>query len=193
MPRHYTDAEKRLVLDRLIANHGDVPRTAAECGVNERNIYVWRKDSKFADMELLNLKNPTNFPNQLPSPVATGEGLGLGVSSLPPDTAEAFQTLHDKLLSIAETLANRIVEAIDEAPLNQRMTALSQLIDRIAKLAALLPESDDEPEPSGKPFEIDYDVEEKDDEDEQEEDQECRSLARPTSESEEDSPKHRPF
>ena len=33
MPRHYTDAEKRLVLDRLIANHGDIPRTATETGV----------------------------------------------------------------------------------------------------------------------------------------------------------------
>ena len=46
MPRHYTDEEKRLVLDRLIANHGDVSRTATEFHLDASTIYRWQKQSE---------------------------------------------------------------------------------------------------------------------------------------------------
>ncbi len=142
MPRRYTDEEKRLVLDRLIANHGDVPLTAAESGINERTLYLWRKDSDFADIASPNLKKLPHLPQNDSPSLYTERGLGGEV--LPPDTTEAFQTIHDKLLTIVQALSNRIEESIDEAPLNQRVTALSQLIDRIAKLATLLPKSEEE-------------------------------------------------
>jgi hypothetical protein len=89
-------------------------------------------------------------------PSLAGEGLGVGV--LPTETTEAFQELHDQLLPIAKILANRIIEAIDEAPLNQRVTALSQLIDRITKLAALLPKPEEEIEYVHE-YEYEYEVE----------------------------------
>ena len=95
MPRHYTDAEKRLVLDRLIANHGDVPRTATETGVSDRTLLRWRTENDIKPPSYGFMASPptTTSPTQnqssLPSPVATGEGLGLGVSPLPPNTAEA--------------------------------------------------------------------------------------------------------
>jgi hypothetical protein len=193
MPRHYTDEEKRLVLDRLIANHGDVPRTVNETGVPMRTLYNWQKDANLPLPKLLpNLPTASDLP---PSPVTTGEGSGLGV--LPPETTEAFQTLHDKLLVIADTLSNRIVEAIDEAPLNQRMTALSQLIDRIAKLAALLPDADeDDEDDDGKPFKIAFDVVPKEDSDDEEnkEETEADTLStRSTSQPENNSGEYRPF
>ena len=126
-----------------------------------------------------------------------GEGPGLGVSDLPSETTEAFQTLHDKLLPIADTLANRIIEAIDDAPLNQRVTALSQLIDRITKLAALLPEPDDEDEDDdGKPFKIAFDVIPKEDSDDENEEEETEANAlstQPASQSEENSREYRPL
>ena len=193
MPRHYTDDEKRLVLDRLIANHGDVTRTAQQFHLDASTIYRWQKQNELqnSDHSQLQYSQHLQHSASLPSPVTTGEGPGVGVE-LPPETTQAFQTLHDKLLAIADTLSNRIVEAIDDAPLNQRMTALSQLIDRIAKLAALLPE-DAEPEPSGKPFEIDFDVEEKDDVYDEEETETISPSARSASLPEENSGKYSPF
>ncbi len=171
MPRHYTDEEKHLVLDRLIANHGDVDLTVLQTGIPERTVARWKQLAQ-RNGTLMPMSMPPPMPpstsDLLPSPVTMGEGLGLGV--LPPETTEAFQELHDQLLPIAKILANRIIEAIDDAPLNQRMTALSQLIDRIAKLAALLPEYEDD-DPDDKPFEIDYDVKPKEDVDEEKEEE----------------------
>ena len=190
MPRHYTDEEKRLVLDRLIANNFDVARTADEFHLTTTTIYRWMKAANVeqnGQLQLQQLQQMQHFEHSDSPSLRSGEGLGEGIE-LPPETTQAFQTLHDKLLAIAEILANRIVEAIDEAPLNQRMTALSQLIDRIAKLAALLPEVDDEP--SDKPFELDYDVEEEDDENEEEKDihPSAQTASQPENHSEEQSP-----
>ncbi len=192
MPRRYTDEEKRLVLDRLIANNGDVARTADEFRLPTITIYRWMKDANITkpiQSQLQQQHQQHNFdPASLPSPVTTGEGPGVGVV-LPPETTEAFQTLHDKLLTIINTLSNRIEEAIDEAPLNQRVTALSQLIDRIAKLAAFLPEEEEDDDPDDKPFEIAYDVKVKDDDDVEKEEETSSAFARSTSESEDDSRK----
>ena len=186
MPRHYTDTEKRLVLDRLIANHFDVGLTADEFKLPTATIYRWMNAANVTKPIHSQLQQQHQQQHSDSPSLYTERGLGGEV--LPPETTEAFQTLHDKLLAIAEILANRIVEAIDEAPLNQRMTALSQLIDRIAKLAALLPEVDDEP--SDKPFELDYDVEEEDDENEEEKDihPSAQTASQPENHSEEQSP-----
>ena len=88
---------------------------------------------------------------------------GLGGEVLPPDTTEAFQQLHDQLLPIARILADRITEAIDDAPLNQRVAALAQLIDRIAKLAALLPKPEEEEIEYVYEYEVEHHVEKKKD------------------------------
>jgi transposase-like protein len=77
MPRNYTDEEKRLVLDRLIANHGDVARTAAETGVSDRTLLRWRteNDIKPPSHGFMSSPPPTTSPTQnpsyLPSPVTT--------------------------------------------------------------------------------------------------------------------------
>jgi len=198
MSRHYTDEEKRLILDRLIANHGDVARTADEFHVTTTTIYRWMKAANVEEnrqLQLQQLQQMQHFQLSNSPSLYTERGQG-GEVPLPEETTAAFQTLHDKLLAIANTLSNRIEEAIDEAPLNQRMTALSQLIDRIAKLAALLPDDeDDDEEDDGKPFEIDYDVEPKeDDDDQQEEEKETFSPSSPTASlPEEDSREYRPL
>jgi hypothetical protein len=140
MPRHYTDVEKRLVLDRLIANHGDVARTAAETGVSDRAIYTWRTEPKFADLisPLLPHLPHISHDDTLNSPPSlAGEGPGVGVLS--EEITERLTTLREEMLDAADTLSRSIISAIEEAPLNQRVTALSQLIDRIIKLATQLP------------------------------------------------------
>ena len=139
MPRNYTDTEKQLVLDRLIANHGDIPRTALETGVSDRTLLRWRTETDIKSPQIALMSSPTSptSPTQSPS---MENGQGGDVNNLPPETIETFQDIHDKLLPIIDILTGRIVEAIDEASLSQRIIALSQLIDRVTKLAALLPQ-----------------------------------------------------
>ncbi|MCA0454955.1 MAG: hypothetical protein LCI00_13365 [Chloroflexi bacterium] len=144
MSRRYTDDEKRLVLDRLIANHGDIPRTALESGVSDRTLLRWRTETDIKSPQIALMSSPTSptSPTQTPSssPRPEGEGQGVRVpTDLPPETIETFQDIHDKLLPIIDILTGRIVEAIDDASLSQRIVALAQLIDRVTKLAALLP------------------------------------------------------
>ena len=187
MPRHYTDEEKRLVLDRLIANQGDVARTAAETGVSDRAIYSWRKEPQFAHLisPLLPLSphvSHNETPDSLPSPVTTGEGLGLGVSSLPTEITDRLTALRQEMLDAADTLSRSIVPAIEDAPLNQRVAALAQLIDRIIKLATQLPNEEVE---YIYEYELEHHVEKNTDEQEKREIEEENSVARAAYQSEE--------
>jgi len=145
MPRHYTDEEKRLVLDRLIANYGDVDLTVSQTAIPERTVARWKKD---AQRNGTLLPPPPPMPpsasDSLPSPVTTGEGLGLGVSSLPEEITDRLTALRQEMLDAADTLSRSIVSAIEDAPLNQRVAALAQLIDRIIKLATQLPQTEEE-------------------------------------------------
>lgn len=52
---------------------------------------------------------------------------------------EPLLRLYTHLLDDALRLAESLEDVIDDAPLNQRVHALSQLIDKIIKLAAVLP------------------------------------------------------
>ncbi|MBI1281402.1 MAG: hypothetical protein GC179_24965 [Anaerolineaceae bacterium] len=146
MPRHYTDEEKRLVLDRLIANNYDVGLTADKFRLPTATIYRWMNAAnvtKPVHSQLQQQHQLQHFENS-DSPRPEGEGQGVKVDSLPPETTEAFQALHDKLLILLNTISDRIEEAIDDAPLNQRVSALSQLMNTISKIVALLPEEEEE-------------------------------------------------
>lgn len=59
---------------------------------------------------------------------------------IPTDDLAALRDLKAQMMSIARTLADTIPDAIAEAPLGQRVSALAQLTDRIIKLAAQLPD-----------------------------------------------------
>jgi hypothetical protein len=50
------------------------------------------------------------------------------------------------MITIAKTLADSVIQAIEDAPLGQRVAALTQLTDRIMKLAAQLPGESEESE-----------------------------------------------
>lgn len=56
---------------------------------------------------------------------------------------EQLARLRAQLIAAAEALAATLPDAIADAPLNQRATALNGLIDRILKLAAQEPPSGD--------------------------------------------------
>jgi hypothetical protein len=164
MPNKLSEAQKRLILERLVANRGDVARTASEFGIATTTIYRWLKQPEMQQMLLLQLQQlqQSRLGNATVAPLAT-------------DVEDRLRALQEQMLTSAELISRSVPEAVESAPLGQRVTALSQLTDRIIKLSAQLPS---EADPDDKPFEIDYDVEEQEDEDETE-----RPSAEATSES----------
>jgi hypothetical protein len=141
MPRHYTDDEKQLVLERLVANNGNVTRTAKETGISRRAIYTWRENAQSAQSTVSHLLHlPPVVQNGFDSPRPEGEGLGVRA-----EIAVSLRDLQTQMLTDAHVLAQSIQSAIADAPLGQRVAALAQLIDRIIKLAAQLPGEPSEP------------------------------------------------
>lgn len=60
-----------------------------------------------------------------------------------PDTLEdSLHELRQQLIKDAVALAVSLLDVIEDAPLNQRATALNQLIDKILKLADDLPDTE---------------------------------------------------
>lgn len=138
MPRHYTEDEKQLVLQRLAANNGSVTRTAKETGISRRAIYTWRENAQSAQTSVSHLLHlPPAVHNDFDSPRPEGEGWGVRVTST--EVSDSLRHLQNQMLTDAHVLAQSIQSAIDDAPLSQRVAALAQLIDRIIKLAAQLP------------------------------------------------------
>jgi hypothetical protein len=123
MSRQYAPTEKRLILQRLIANGGDVARTARETGISERTIHRWRKQAHLTLTALTPLppQNQRVFPQ---------------TDQLPADSpVDPLDSLIPSMIAEADYLLGSIRrEVIDEAPLHQRVSALVQLIDRIERL-----------------------------------------------------------
>lgn len=139
MSRRYTEAEKRLVLDRLIQNGGDVILTAEESGVDPTTLYRWMKSAnlqKTGDLHLQHLQYLQHFQPAPPlHAIERGlggeenEGEGPGVRA-----ADPLEPFIPAMVAKASDLLDSIDEAIEDAPLNQRVAALVQLIDRIERM-----------------------------------------------------------
>lgn len=130
MSRHYSDEEKRLILDRLILNGGDVALTSAEAGISDRTLYNWCRN---ANLQLPKLLKLPKFPQQntQSDPVGTGFFPSDPTGEETPDPLEPFIPA---MVAKASDLLDSIDEAIQDAPLNQRVAALVQLIDRIERM-----------------------------------------------------------
>jgi transposase-like protein len=141
MSRTYSVEEKQRAVDRLIANFGDIGRTSAELDIPERTLWRWRK-------EIMPLPPPP-LPPQTESSSSSLAGMLYSPDEkavIPPDDLEALRDLKAEMLHLTKYIiqSDRIKPAIDAAPLHQRVTALTQLIDRIIKLAAQLALSEEE-------------------------------------------------
>jgi transposase-like protein len=121
MSRRYSPEEKDHAIQRLIANRSDVALTHSETGIPVRTLENWRRAHQLPRFGAL----------PPPPPIAA-------------DDLEALRDLQQEMLREAYNLVHSIEEAIDEAPLNQRVAALAQLIDRIMKLSVQLPRADDD-------------------------------------------------
>lgn len=114
MAKRYSQKEQRAVVARLLAEPGlSVRQLAAEMGVSVSTLRRWRQSYA-----------PTPTPHESDAPLSSSQMIAL---------------LRERLIKSAVTLASSLDEVVDNAPLNQRATALSQLIDKIIKLAEQLP------------------------------------------------------
>ncbi len=143
MPKRYSAEAKRLILERLAQNNGNVLVTADETGVNPRTIYIWLKDSRIEKKSDANLTNLTNLVNQD------------AVSSLPADlvlqpgeVADVLRELQQGMIQNVRLLNDAVAPAIADATLAQRVAALTQLTDRIIRLNGQLPQPEAKPDPN---------------------------------------------
>jgi transposase-like protein len=144
MVYHYTLKQQQFALERLIANRGAVAPTAREVNISETTLYRWRKwgeSGKIPGFSLSSFSpNPPSHPPDSPLfPLRSKE-------ELPADDLETLVNLKARMIELVDYImaADKIKRAVDEAPLNQRIAALVQLTDRIIKLAAQLPEPEQE-------------------------------------------------
>jgi transposase-like protein len=121
MSKRYSQEEKDRALERLAANTGDASLTSAQTGIPLRTLHAWRRALE------------QHGAQQQQQPV-----------KLAPSDDEALRLLRQQLVSEALSFIASLDEVVEEASLNQRVSALGQLIDRIVKLAVLLPPAQSE-------------------------------------------------
>ena len=108
----YSADEKARALQRLQDNNGDIRRTSAETGISPRTLRRW---------------SAADTPE---APEAENA------------LEDSLHELREQLIKDAVALAVSLLDVIEDAPLNQRATALNQLIDKILKLADDLPDTE---------------------------------------------------
>ena len=129
----YSDEERQAALDCLAANEGDFQRTSADTGISVGTLRKWarraREDSSGGDLTQVRAQLAAYQQHLRDNP-------------LPEDMLEAAgRRLMLSMIDDALRLSESIEEVIDDAPLNQRASALNQLIDKIIKLSKELPQT----------------------------------------------------
>ena len=118
MSKRYSQEEKDQALARLVANTNDVPLTSAQTGIPVRTLHAWRRAHLASEQYAAQQQQQVKLASS---------------------DDEALRLLRQQLVSEALSFIASLEEVIDDATLNQRVSALGQLIDRIVKLAVLLP------------------------------------------------------
>ncbi|MBZ0289148.1 MAG: hypothetical protein K8I30_16125 [Anaerolineae bacterium] len=152
MPRHYSLEEQQQILERLHANRGDVARTARELGISTTTLYRWRDSRKIPPSTFSTYSTNSTQPASTVhdsiahEPVVSADSNN--ANPIPPDDLQALRDLKARMLELAQYIVSddRIKQAIDAAPLKERIAAATQLIDRMIKLAAELPAEKEEDE-----------------------------------------------
>jgi transposase-like protein len=121
MSKSYSEADRQAAIDRLRENDGNVRLTAKQTGIPQRTLFRWREEAGIAP------------PAEEPKATASNPSI---------NDEEVLQRLHgleDTVITLSEQLGKVVSEELEEAPFNQQVTALIQLIDRAMKMAAELP------------------------------------------------------
>lgn len=136
----YDDEARNAALDCLAANEGDYRATSASTGISVGTLRRWARQARGPTRgeELTQLRAElVAFKAQA--------GAQQGTSDLAEDKALGW--MHDRLLprliDDALQLSESIEAVIDDAPLNQRASALNQILDKVLKLLDILPRNEE--------------------------------------------------
>jgi hypothetical protein len=112
----YSPQEKDGILEKLVANQGDVHRTFLETGVSERTLYRWRGEFwqswRRQSSPPSPPKSPPEFENDL----------------------QALAYLRRKIMTELISVADSFEASVNFATPTQRAKVLTQLLDRLMKL-----------------------------------------------------------
>lgn len=121
MSQTYSDQDREEALDLLTINRNNIALTSIQTHIPERTLREWRRKQR--------LKAPTLPP--YPPPAAAADRF----DSIP----EALNHVHSRILEQLVELADSLPEILATAPPYHQLLALTQLIDRVEKLQALVP------------------------------------------------------
>jgi hypothetical protein len=128
----YTDEQQQAALDCLASNDGDFAQTSARTNIPERTLRKWAQGQQASLSRAAAL---AALRDQL---AAYAESIRQ--HSQPDDVVgHAGTVLMLSMIDDAIRISGSMWETIDAAPLNQRASALNQLIDKILRLSKELP------------------------------------------------------
>lgn len=128
----YSDEQRQAALDCLAANEGDFRRTSQMVGVPAGTLRKWAQRAR---------RQPSR-KDELAQVRAQLAAYRQQMQQSPPpeDMVErGGRWLMLNMIEDAIRLSESMESVIDEAPLNQRASALNQLVDKIIKLSKELP------------------------------------------------------
>ncbi len=121
MAKYYSPEYKRIACQLLQTNGGSVALTSRQTGIPPRTLREWRQHhAQPAPQENTRRRQPLE---------------------------EQVQLLQERMMEQAVTLANNLASETDAVSLNQRIIALTRLVDRLMKLADMYPAPQDESVP----------------------------------------------
>ena len=160
MPKRYDPAKREAALACLAAL-GDVRRVSELSGISIRSLRRWedeerrvrqkaikvltRETERAADAAEIRLKEAQCRLERTQAQLKQVRHQGAALRPAAPDSphAQLEQLALVNMLQEAMRLSESLGEAIDDAPLGQRATALNQLLDKILKIMALMPRQEE--------------------------------------------------
>ncbi len=161
MPKHYDPLKREAALVCLAAL-GDATRTSELTGIPSRTLRRWaqqerlaqqsavkvltRETERAADAAEIRLREAQARLEQTKAQLAQvrQEQVTLHGAGTDSPRARLEQLALVNMLQEATLLSESLGEAIEDAPLGQRASALNQLLDKILKILALLPRQEQE-------------------------------------------------
>jgi hypothetical protein len=144
--RKYTKHEKKQARRLLLIHNGDVGIVHQLTTIPKRTLYRWRTawdDQYDLFLDVLAQKNSVSATaNQQPLPISSPTSANDSELAQPPDSLAQFTQLRHILMEHVMTLANNLL--IGDYHINNRVIALSRLIDRIVLLDQILPDQNPE-------------------------------------------------
>ena len=124
----YPPERKAAVLQQLQANHNNVALTSIQTGVPERTIRDWRRKHWLEKA----------LPPQGTPAAAAKPALDYG------EETEALKFVRQQIIQEVVSVASNLADTLNTTAPYHRILALTQLLDRLIKLDAYIPETERE-------------------------------------------------